>query len=60
MTQRGVAGETLRRETVRRRRDGRLVDVELLVVPLEVEGRRVGTYGVYRDLTLQRRAGAGR
>jgi PAS domain S-box-containing protein len=55
MTQRGVAGETIRRATVRRRRDGQLIDVELFVVPLEVDGRRVGTYGVYRDITGQRR-----
>ena len=55
MTQRGVAGETIRRATVRRRRDGRLIDVELFVVPLAVDGRAVGTYGVYRDITGQRR-----
>jgi PAS domain S-box-containing protein len=55
MTQRGVAGETIRRATVRRRRDGQLIDVELFVVPLAVDGRPVGTYGVYRDITGQRR-----
>jgi PAS domain S-box-containing protein len=55
LTVRGVAGESVRRATVRRRRDGRLVDVELFVVPLEVDGRSVGTYGVYRDLTGQQR-----
>ena len=60
MTQRGVAGEHLRRATVRRRRDGHLIDVELFVVPLEVNGMPVGTYGVYRDLTAQRRVEARR
>lgn len=55
MTQRGVAGETIRRATVRRRRDGQLIDVELFVVPLAVDGRPVGTYGVYRDISGQRR-----
>jgi PAS domain S-box-containing protein len=55
MTQRGFAGESVRRATVRRRRDGALVPVELFVVPLSVNGRAVGTYGVYRDLTEQRR-----
>ena len=55
MTQRGFAGESVRRATVRRRRDGALVPVELFVVPLSVNGRSVGTYGVYRDLTEQRR-----
>jgi PAS domain S-box-containing protein len=55
MTQRGFAGESVRRSTVRRRRDGALVPVELFVVPLAVNGRPVGTYGVYRDLTEQQR-----
>ena len=55
LTRRGVAGENVRRATVRRRRDGQLIDVELFVVPLEVNGKSVGTYGVYRDLTSQRR-----
>jgi PAS domain S-box-containing protein len=58
MTQRGFAGESVRRATVRRRRDGGLVPVELFVVPLAVNGRPVGTYGVYRDLTEQRRSEA--
>ena len=60
MTQRGFAGESVRRATVRRRRDGALVPVELFVVPLAVNGRPVGTYGVYRDLTEQRRTEARR
>jgi PAS domain S-box-containing protein len=60
LTERGVAGEHVRRATVRRRRDGQLIDVELFVVPLAVNGMPVGTYGVYRDLTGQRRAQARR
>ena len=54
LSRRGIAGENIRRATVRRRRDGQLVDVELFVVPLEVNGKSVGAYGVYRDLTAQR------
>jgi PAS domain S-box-containing protein len=60
MTRRGVAGESIRRATVRRRRDGALVPVELFVVPLAVNGRPVGIYGVYRDLTEQQRTDARR
>jgi PAS domain S-box-containing protein len=52
MTRRGLAGEAHRFETVRRRRDGRLVQVELFVVPLVVKGQAVGTFGIYRDLGL--------
>lgn len=50
LTARGFAGESVRRTTVRRRRDGSLIDVELYVVPLAMEGQAIGTYGVYRDL----------
>ncbi len=56
MTRRGVAGENVRRDTVRRRRDGTLVDVELFVVPLAMKGRAIGCYGVYRDISDRRRA----
>ena len=54
-TSRGSAGENLRRATVRRRRDGELISVEVFVVPLTLRGRPAGTYGLYRDLTGQRR-----
>ena len=60
MTRRGVAGESLRRTTVRRRRDGTLVDVELFVVPLTMNGTPIGTYGVYREIAGRRRAPATR
>jgi PAS domain S-box-containing protein len=58
LTQRGFAGESLRRTTVRRRRDGTLVDVELYVVPLTMGGDAIGTYGVYRDISDWRKARA--
>ncbi|HWP38498.1 MAG TPA: response regulator [Gemmatimonadales bacterium] len=35
----------------RRRRDGRLVDVEILAVPVIVNGERVGMMGLYHDVT---------
>lgn len=54
LTQRGFAGENVRRRTVRRRRDGTLIDVELFVVPLAMGGRAIGTYGVYRDISDHR------
>lgn len=60
LTTRGVSGESVRRVTVRRRRDGELVEVEVFVVPLESHGRPAGAYGLYRDLTEQRRADARR
>ena len=42
--------------TQRRRKDGRTVDVELHGVPLIVEGRLTGIYGLYQDVTERNRA----
>jgi signal transduction histidine kinase/DNA-binding response OmpR family regulator len=44
------------RITVRRRRDGTLVHVELMLVPLTVDGSHVGFIGVYHDVTELQRA----
>ena len=48
--------QTLARRTVkvvsqRRRKDGTLVDVEVLGVPVMVNGRRVGAMALYHDIT---------
>ena len=45
------AGETVRTTTRRRRSDGRLLDVELHAVPLLADGRTIGSYGLYEDIT---------
>src|SRR5215212_10311703 len=39
----------------RSRKDGTLVDVELLAVPVTVGGERVGTYAMYHDITDRKR-----
>ncbi|MFL5959368.1 MAG: GAF domain-containing protein [Gaiellaceae bacterium] len=44
------------RITRRRRRDGTLVDVELMLVPLTVDGSHTGFLGVYHDVTELQRA----
>jgi PAS domain S-box-containing protein len=44
------------RITRRQRRDGRLVDVELMLVPLTVDGSHAGFLGVYHDVTELERA----
>ena len=40
--------------TRRKRKDGSYVDVELHVVPLTVEGRVLGSLGIYQDVTERR------
>ena len=52
----GFEGRTARSSTQRRRKDGSLVDVELTVVPLAAAGRAIGAYGIFRDMTEQKRA----
>src|SRR5215471_16669253 len=52
----GFEGRTDRSITQRRRKDGALVDVELTVVPLATSGRALGAYGIFRDMTEQKRA----
>jgi len=48
-------GNKLSLETLRRRKDGSLLDVLLAVSPVLVDGRRIATYASYRDITEQRR-----
>ncbi|MCK9203187.1 MAG: PAS domain S-box protein [Bacteroidales bacterium] len=38
-------------ETKRRHRDGHLIDVSLLVTPIIINGKTVGGYGIYRDIS---------
>src|SRR5918994_4095905 len=42
--------------TRRSRKDGTLVEVELLAVPVTVGGERVGTYAMYHDITEREKA----
>jgi PAS domain S-box-containing protein len=46
-----LRGETVQKETRRRRKDGSLVEVSITGYPIEFEGEVVGRYVVYRDIT---------
>ena len=43
-------------DTVRRRKDGSLVDVAISVAPMIVRGRLLGYVGLYKDITKRRQA----
>lgn len=60
LTRRVLQGERFEAETVRRRSDGSLIDVSVLGVPVTVDGEQVGVYGIYRDITEQKRIEAER
>jgi two-component system, cell cycle sensor histidine kinase and response regulator CckA len=49
-------GEVVRASTKRRRRDGSLVDVRIIGVPLVISGKLAGVFGMYEDITEERRA----
>jgi PAS domain S-box-containing protein len=56
LSQRAGAGEVVRSRTQRRRSDGSLVDVQILGVPLKVNGKLMGSFGMYEDITERCRA----
>ena len=56
LSQTGFEGRTARSVTQRRRKDGTLIDVELTVVPLATTSKAIGAYGMFRDLSEQKRA----
>jgi PAS domain S-box-containing protein len=43
-------------ETVRKHKDGHLIDVSLLVTPIMVQNNIFGAYGIYRDITSRKQA----
>jgi len=55
MTRRVLSGEPSHAVTRRRRKDGSLVEVEVHGVPLVMDGKAVGAYAIYQDLTERRK-----
>jgi two-component system cell cycle sensor histidine kinase/response regulator CckA len=51
-----MAGEVVREQAKRKRRDGLLVDVQALIVPLILHGNRIGSVGIYEDISARCRA----
>jgi len=50
-----LGGAVVRKERVRRRKDGSLVNVSVLAYPICSNGKLVGAYGVYSDITERKR-----
>jgi len=48
--------EINRKDTVRKRKDGSLVDVALLTYPIQLDEKAVGGYIIYADITERKRA----
>jgi PAS domain S-box-containing protein len=51
-----MSGDIVRAVSRRQRRDGSQVDVRIIGVPLIVNGKQTGTFGIYEDITERGRA----
>jgi PAS domain S-box-containing protein len=51
-----LAGKTVHTTVRRRRRDGKVIDLEVFAVPLAINGQVRGAYKIYRDISEQLRA----
>ena len=55
-TRRGLRGEDLNVETVRKHKDGARVHVSMISGPVSIAGSQVSEYVIYRDITDRKRA----
>jgi len=52
----GIKGKKAKKESVRKRKDGSLVNVYVYVVPISVDNKIAGMYAVYMDITNIKKA----
>ncbi len=54
----GIAsgGQRFVKESIRRRKDGSRIQVSIIGSPIHVEGRTIGSYAIYRDITDRKKA----
>jgi formate hydrogenlyase transcriptional activator len=55
-TRRGLRGESLEVETVRKHKDGTRVHVSIISGPVSISGSQVSEYVIYREITERKRA----
>ncbi|MFQ5822110.1 MAG: PAS domain S-box protein [Candidatus Heimdallarchaeota archaeon] len=51
-----IRGERIELDTKRRRKDGTLIDVSILGAPIVHDGKQIGDYAIYRDITERKKA----
>jgi PAS domain S-box-containing protein len=56
LTEISAKGKNVDIETVRKRKDGKLVHVSILGAPIVIDGQVEAVYGIYRDITERKRA----
>jgi two-component system cell cycle sensor histidine kinase/response regulator CckA len=57
-TKKTLMGQTIHGSGKRNRKDGTLIDVEFHGAPVVVDGKVVGAFGIYKDITERKRAEA--
>ena len=55
-TRRGLQGESLNIETVRKHKDGSRIHVSIVSGPVSIAGSQISEYVIYRDITERKRA----
>ena len=50
-----INGESIFKETKRVTKNGEFIDVSITAVPINVNGRQIGLYGVYRDISKRKK-----
>jgi sigma-B regulation protein RsbU (phosphoserine phosphatase) len=56
ISQRVIRGERIDLDTKRKRKDGTLIDVSVLGAPIIHNGKQIGDYAIYRDITQRKKA----
>jgi len=56
LTQKTLQGQVVEKQTVRKRKGGSLVDVSILGYPITFNGKQIGVYAVYKDITERKQA----
>ncbi len=56
LTKATAQGEMFSTESMRQRKDGTLIHVSIIGAPIQVHGKRVALYGIYRNITDRKEA----
>ncbi len=56
ISQKVIHGQRVEIDTRRKRKDGSLIDVSILGAPIIHDGKQMGDYAIYRDITERKRA----
>lgn len=56
VSQTALKGEVIKTETIRRRKDGKLIEVAIIGYPIFINGVQAGIYGIYSDIRKRKQA----